>query len=141
MNMASEGSIRAAGLRWLKFNAVGGMGIIVQLGVLALLKSGLRVNYLTATVVAVEAAVLHNFVWHERFTWADRVQVSVRESPLRLMKFNLSNGMVSIVGNVLLMKILVSGMRLNYMVANVVAIAACSILNFVVSDRLVFEGY
>jgi putative flippase GtrA len=139
--MASEGSIRAASLRWLKFNAVGGMGIVVQLGMLALLKSGLGGDYLTATVLAVEAAVLHNFVWHERFTWADCVQVSLRESSLRFTKFNLLNGTVSIVGNVLLMKALVTGVGLNYMVANVVAIAACSILNFVVSNRLVFEGY
>jgi putative flippase GtrA len=54
--------------RWLKFNAVGGIGIGVQLVVLAGLKSGLELNYLLATAVAVEVAVLHNFFWHERFT-------------------------------------------------------------------------
>src|SRR5436190_21825889 len=29
--------------------------------------------YLLATALAVEGAILHNFVWHERWTWADRV--------------------------------------------------------------------
>ena len=59
-------------VRWLKFNAVGAIGIAVQLAVLTLLKSGLGLNYLLATALAVEVTVLHNFFWHERFTWGDR---------------------------------------------------------------------
>ncbi len=61
-------------LRWCRFNLVGGMGIVVQITVLFLLKSVLHFNYLSATAIAVEAAVVHNFVWHERFTWADRTR-------------------------------------------------------------------
>ena len=53
-------------LRWAKFNAVGAAGVAVQLGLLALLESVLRLQYLVATALAVEAAVLHNFAWHER---------------------------------------------------------------------------
>src|SRR5207237_8971860 len=67
---------RTTAARWLKFNAVGGIGMLVQLGTLAVLTNGLRVNYLLATALAVEAAVIHNFLWHERFTWADRVHIS-----------------------------------------------------------------
>jgi putative flippase GtrA len=124
------------GIRWLKFNAVGAGGILVQLAALTLLKSGLRVDYLTATALAVEAAVIHNFFWHERFTWADRTTGS---SWARFTKFNLTTGLFSIVGNVLVMKVLVGGAHLNYFVANILTIATCSILNFVVSDRFVFE--
>lgn len=47
--------------RWLKFNLVGGMGIAVQLLMLIALKSGLRFNYLIATALAVETAVIHNY--------------------------------------------------------------------------------
>ena len=54
-------------VRWLKFNAVGAAGIVLQLAVLLALKSGLHVSYLMATALAVEAAVVHNFFWHERF--------------------------------------------------------------------------
>ena len=63
---------RSAGWRWMKFNIVGWIGIGVQLGVLTALKSGLHLNYLWATALAVEAAVIHNYFWHQRFTWADR---------------------------------------------------------------------
>lgn len=118
---------------WLKFNAVGAGGILVQLGVLALLKFGLQLDYLFATALAVEAAILHNYLWHERFTWLDRVSAS---SWSRLAKFNLTTGLFSIVGNVVLMRVLVGGAQLNYFVANVLTIAMCSLVNFAVSDRL-----
>ncbi|MGA2859356.1 MAG: GtrA family protein [Candidatus Sulfotelmatobacter sp.] len=60
-------------VRFSKFNFVGGIGIAVQFAALFLLKSVFNFNYLLATALAVETAVLHNFVWHERFTWVDRL--------------------------------------------------------------------
>lgn len=133
--MSESEAIRRTGVRWMKFNAVGAGGILVQLGVLAVLKSGLQLDYLVATALAVEAAILHNYLWHERFTWRDRVSAS---SLSRLAKFNLTTGLFSILGNVVLMRVLVGGAQLNYFVANVLTIATCSIINFAVSDRFVF---
>jgi putative flippase GtrA len=129
-------SAARTGVRWLKFNAVGAGGIAVQLLTLTLLKSGLRLDYLVATALAVEAAVIHNYLWHERFTWADRTG---RGSWARFAKFNLTTGLFSMVGNVLVMKALVGAAHLNYFVANILTIATCSIMNFLVSDRFVFE--
>ena len=126
-------------LRWLKFNAVGALGIGVQLAILFALRGGFHLNYLLATTLAVEAAVVHNFLWHERYTWADRVQPSWRKSLPRLLRFNLSNGAVSIIGNLALMKLMVDVGRMNYIVADCVAIALCSLVNFLVSEQWVFE--
>lgn len=131
---------RGTALRWLKFNAVGALGIAVQLAVLFGLKSGFHLGYLLATAAAVEGAVIHNFLWHERYTWADRVQPSWRKSLPRLLRFNLTNGGVSILGNLVLMNGMVGLLHVNYLVANGVAIALCSLVNFLVSERWVFEG-
>ncbi len=125
-------------LRWLKFNMVGAVGIGVQLVCLWLLTS-MRVAYLPATALAVEAAVLHNFLWHERFTWVDRTDGSVINSLGRLLRFNLTTGAVSIFGNLLLMRLLVGGSNLKPMAANLISIAVCSLANFIVSDRWVFR--
>jgi putative flippase GtrA len=125
-------------VRWLKFNVVGALGIVVQFSALFLLKSILRFDYLFATAVAVEAAVMHNFVWHEQFTWADRVQVSCKSSSRRLLRFNLTTGLVSVLGNLALMKVMVGFGGLNYLLANAVAIALCSVANFVVSEEWIF---
>jgi putative flippase GtrA len=126
-------------LRWLRFNLVGGIGIAVQLGLLFLLKSILHFNYLAATGLAVEATVIHNFVWHERFTWADRLQPSWRNSLQRLLRFNFANGAVSMAGNLGLMKLMVDIGHMNYLVANAIAIALCSLVNFIVSNEYVFD--
>ena len=134
--MSPRENLERTGLRWLKFNAVGAGGILVQLVALSMLKSGLRLDYLQATAVAVEAAVIHNYFWHERFTWADRAGAN---SWIRFAKFNLTTGLFSILGNVLVMRVLVGGAHLNYFVANLLTIATCSIVNFLVSDRFVFE--
>ena len=128
---------RKTGTRWLKFNAIGGIGIGVQLLVLSALKTGLHLDYLFATGLAVEAAVVHNFLWHERFTWVDRPSESRLAGFLR---FNLSTGLVSIAGNILLMKVLVGIMQMHFFVANGIAIAVCSLFNFAVSDHWVFKS-
>ena len=125
-------------LRWIKFNAVGGIGVVVQLTALAVLHSVLRFDFLLATGLAVEIAVLHNFFWHERFTWVDRPARRPVQSLVRLVKFNASNGAVSVVGNLLLMRLLVGEFQLNYAGSNLIAIVLCSLMNFVLGDRFVF---
>jgi putative flippase GtrA len=125
-------------LRWMKFNAVGGIGIGVQLAALAILRSWLTLDYLLATALAVEIAVIHNFLWHARFTWADRPARRLVQSLVRLVKFNASNGAVSIVGNLVLMRLLVGELKCNYVAANLLAIVLCSLINFLLGDRFVF---
>jgi len=146
-------------LRWCKFNFVGGIGIGVQFSALFLLKSLLHFNYMAATAIAVEAAVLHNFVWHEHFTWADRttvdrttsggnklrgtswsrLQPSRRGVLGRFLRFHLANGAVSVLGNLALMKVMVGQGHMNYLLANAIAITLCSAANFLVSETWVFE--
>lgn len=121
--------------RIVKFYFVGAIGIVVQLLVLTGLKSGLKLSYLSATLLAVEAAVVHNFLWHERFTWAERRSGAALS---RFLKFNLSNGAVSMMGNVLGMAQLAGVAKINYLLANFISIGGCSLMNFLVSHRMVF---
>lgn len=126
--------------RWLKFNAVGATGIVVQLAVLALLKSGLGLNYLIATAIAVEIAVLNNFYWHVRWTWADR-HAPLSETLKRCLKFHLANGLLSIVSNLILMRLLVGRFGVPYLVANLIAIGLTAVANFVASEFFVFRHH
>jgi putative flippase GtrA len=131
-------------VRWCKFNLVGGIGIVVQFAALFFLRSVMRFNYLAATTLAVEAAVVHNFVWHEQFTWSDRTLKGratgsqYGPSLRRLLRFNLTTGAVSILGNLALMKVMVGLGHVNYLLANAIAIVLCSLANFLVSEAWVF---
>jgi putative flippase GtrA len=128
--------VRPLALRWLKFNFVGAVGIGVQLAVLALLVSLLHMPYLVATALAVETAILHNFVWHERFTWKDR---SGGGWLMRLVRFHAGNGVISLLGNLVLMRVFVGTLQLRVLVANVITIALCSLANFAASEWFVFR--
>jgi putative flippase GtrA len=122
--------------RVVRFQAVGAIGAAVQMAALAGLRGGLHVQYLVATALAVEIAVLHNFVWHERWTWGDRSGPGVAA---RLLRFNLGNGLVSIVVNVALMRLLAGHFHMHYLVANLLAIAAGAAANFAIGHWWVFR--
>lgn len=125
--------------RFLKFNLVSAVGSGVQLAALALLVSGMSVHYLVATALAVETAVLHNFVWHEHYTWKDRGAGHLRDVAVRLVRFHAGNGLVSLAGNLVLMRLLVGLLGVQYLAANVLTIGACGLVNFAVSEWLVFR--
>ena len=121
--------------RWAKFSAVGAGGIAVQAVALAVLLRLAGLHYLLATALAVEASVLHNFIWHRRWTWRDRAQ---SRTLAMLVRFNLTSGAMSLAGNLLLMFVFVGGLKLNAIVANLITIAICSLINFTLADRFVF---
>lgn len=123
-------------MRWWKFNVVGAMGMAVQLGLLALMGRWARGHALWATAAAIEVTLLHNFAWHVRYTWRDRRDDSAMVG--RLMRFHLSNGLVSMVGNLVLMWVLVRGAGLPLLVANLIAIVCCSLGNFLLGDGWTF---
>jgi len=125
------------------FLAVGWLGFALQIGVLAVLVSVAGWPWLPATVVAVELAIVHNFLWHERVTWRDRKgqpEASASARLARFARFNLATGVTSIAGNVLLMAMYVGLTGLPPVLANVAAVATMSVLNFVVADRWVYAA-
>ncbi|MGA2171122.1 MAG: GtrA family protein [Terracidiphilus sp.] len=123
-------------IRWGKFNLVGAMGMVVQLAALALLNRWTAGHYLYASAAALELTLLHNFVWHLHYTWRDRRDNSAL--PAQLMRFHLSNGLVSMLGNLALMRILVQEAHLPLLVSNSIAILCCSIVNFCLGNNWSF---
>ena len=125
--------------RWIVFNLVGVTGVVVQLASMTwLLIWGL--HYLAATALAVEAAILNNFLWHERWTWEDRPAGRPNGRAVRFLRFNLTVGVVSIAQNLLLMTFLVEYFALHYLIGSLLSLAMCSLTNFLLSDFLVFRA-
>ena len=124
-------------MRFWRFNGIGALGFAVQLAVLAVsIRVGL--HYVVATALAVETAVLHNFLWHERWTWRDRPAAGPARLD-RLWRFHVVNGLVSLTGNLVLMRIFVGALGMPPLPANLLAVLACALVNFGASDRLVFS--
>ena len=138
---APAGRGSQTGLTWgrcVKFSAVGLVGIGVQLAALWALAGLGGWHYLVATIVATETAVLHNFLWHIRWTWADR-PASAGETLARLVRFHVTNGLVSIVGNTVLMMVLTGFLGIHYLLANMLGILVCALANLALSEFWVFR--
>lgn len=123
-------------LRWGKFNLVGAMGMGLQLTVLALFNRHAAGHYLYASAAAIELTLLHNFMWHLHYTWRDR-----RDGATRLrqfVRFHLCNGLVSMLGNLTLTRLLVHEVGLPLIISNAIAILCCSMVNFCLGNKWAF---
>jgi len=122
-------------MRWLTFHFVGALGMAVQLAILALLDRLAPRHFLWTSAAAVELTLLHNFLWHTRLTWGDRLGEPRKR---QLLRFHLSNGLISLAGNFALMRLLVQEGHLPVLIANVVAILCCGMANFWLGNRWAF---
>jgi putative flippase GtrA len=122
----------------MRFSGVGLAGIAVQLVLLAALVDWLNVGLQTATFAAVSAAIVHNFYWHVKWTWADRGRTA---SIVALFaRFGAANGLVSLAGNLVLVTVLVERAGMATVPASAAAIAACAVVNYAVADLVVFAA-
>ncbi len=119
-----------------RFVLVGFGGFLVQAAALEALTRGAGLDYRAAALLAVEAAVLHNFVWHDRWTWAS--VGSSRGRLERALRFHASTAVVSIGGNVALMALFVGGFGWPVALANLLATLALAAANYRAADGWVF---
>ena len=121
--------------RFTRFLAIGLLGFLLQIAALWWLTARARWPWLPATVASVELAVVHNFLWHARWTWRDRLAGSGG----RFVRFQLANGLASIAGNTMLMALFAGVLALPPVPANALAVAVMSGVNFFAADRWVFR--
>jgi putative flippase GtrA len=122
-----------------RFSLVGFMGAILQVTLVWLLTECFGILSTAAVLVAVEITILHNFAWHERFTWGHRGLKNWRQLALRLWRFHAGNGLVSLAGNTALTYCLVERIKAPVVPAAAGAIVLCSLINFWIADRWVFR--
>jgi putative flippase GtrA len=112
--------------------------MVVQLGALAALDQLWPGHYLAATAAAIELTLVHNFILHLHYTWRDRFDRSALAG--QFLRFHLSNGLVSIVGNLALMTLLVREARIPVVASNAIAILCCSLANFCLGNNWAFAA-
>jgi putative flippase GtrA len=124
--------------RFGRFNLVGVLGAALQVLLFDLLMKRLHMPEVAAMPIAVEIVLLHNFFWHERFTWPDRTHLGLRQRTIRLWRFHAGNGLVSLAGNTLLTYCLVEQLKAPAATSAIAAIAFCAPVNFLITDRWVY---
>jgi dolichol-phosphate mannosyltransferase len=123
--------------RFLRFGFVGLSGVVIDMGLLYLFHTMWGFALTRSAIFAAEFAILNNFFWNDRWTFADmaRQQRSPRKVFKRLLKFNLVC-LMGLVLKVLLLNILFNGLGMNAYLANLVAIAIVTVWNFWINLKL-----
>ncbi len=122
-------------MRFAAFAFVGACGLVVQMAALEVLLTATAAGPVVATAIAVELAVIHNFAWHERWTWRDRRAATTGQ---RLVRFHVANGVMSVGVALACVALLTRTLGWSPVLANTVAVALTGIVNFLALDRWVF---
>ena len=119
-----------------RFGLVGGSGVLVNTMVLYILVAGFRWHQLPAAMVATEAAIISNFVLNDRWTFR---YASVRDTwHGRLWRYNVvALGGLGI--SLAALAILTMGLGMQYLLANLVGIAAATVWNYGINLRVTWE--
>lgn len=125
--------------RFVRYCMIGVIGIGVKVGILTALIECAHLNYMAATVIAVEIAILHSFFWHLVWTWRDRSPgIALYAIGPRLLRFHVANGAVGFTSNLVLMRFLVEILGFHYLPSSVAATAFAGLTNFLLSEFFVF---
>lgn len=139
--------------RYLKFGIVGASGTVVNLTVLYIgheyifhsIEAAYQKPYISLAF-AIFIATLNNFTWNRLWTWSDRVKrLEAEESQGRVNARILGKEFGQYVtasafgsGLQYVLTLLLSGL-MDYRIANILAILAASVSNFLANDRWTFR--
>jgi dolichol-phosphate mannosyltransferase len=120
------------GMRLASFCMVGGVGVVVNNGLLFLLVERGHINVIVAGVLATEAAIINNFVLNDGFTF--RGVDSNKPYLRRLISYNgLTLG--GLVLSVATLAFLHYVLGVHYLVANVLSIVPGTLWNYASNHR------
>lgn len=115
-----------------RFAVVGVGGVLVNMAALHLLYGVAEIPLLLASPVAVELAIVHNYLLNDRWTFHGR-----GPSMARFVAFNLGAVLALLVNVASVLVLVASGAH--YLVANLIGIGAGAALNFCVSAGWVWR--
>ncbi|MFC2022971.1 glycosyltransferase [Chloroflexota bacterium] len=118
--------------RFGKFCLVGLSGVVVNTGLLWLLTEGAGLFYLLSAAIAIETAIVSNYLLNDYFTFRDRRSGGAKPFFYRLLKFNI----ISLAGlgiNIGVLSLLTEVFNVYYILSNLGGIVAATLWNYLVN--------
>ncbi len=126
-------------VRFMKHNLVGIVGNFWKFILMLFFREILQIGYLAATALAVEAALLHNFFWHQHWTWSKRAErLTFHRMGIRLFRYHLSVGLMAMIANLGLMRYLVGEWGMHYLSALFLTTAITGTVSFLLAAFWIF---
>jgi len=123
--------------RVLKFVLTGLLGVLVNLGVLYALTEYAGLYYIVSAVIAIEIAILHNFLWNNYWTW--RYRKKEQGFVKRLLSFN-TVALAGMVINIAALWFFTEIIGLWYLLSQAIGIAIGALLNYFWNDMWTFKS-
>lgn len=123
----------------MKFGIVGASGVVVNQGMLMLLRFT-ALSLEVRSPIAIEVAIITNFLLNYHWTWKDR-KIESRLGVLgRFLMFNLSSGGTAFFFNYLPLLFMVRTLEMNEDLSNIIGIVLASAFNFLISHFVTFRA-
>jgi len=123
----------------LRFGAVGLSGVVVNQGLLMVLHGSFGFALWAASAIAIETSVLSNFFLNNQWTWRYDHRNSLSSWLRKALQYHVAVGASALFGNLLILVLLVHFFAMDYRIANLIGIAAASLLNFLAGELWVFR--
>ncbi len=122
-------------LRLIKFSIVGVIGAGINTGFLWVLTDFAGLFYLYSSVVAIEIAIIMQFLMNDRWTFKERKTTHAGQFIKRILKSNLwrSGGLAVNIG---ILYLLTEYMDVYYLLSNIFGIICAFLLNYILESRL-----
>ncbi len=122
-----------------KFGIVGITGIIVNQGLLILLREYAGLPIPVASILAIQMAILNNFIWNDRWTFKERQQQKLPSWWHRLLAFEAVSAGGAII-NFAILNVMVLFLATDYRIANIIGILLGFVWNYMVNRRFTWTG-
>ena len=120
---------------FFKFSFVGITGIIVNEGLLALLTEIFSIKIKWAGIIAIESSIISNFLLNYYWTWRDKLKKPFLICCGSYHSVALISGSINY-----LVLIGLTYIGLNHLIANLIGIAAGTLINFLFSHHWTFKS-
>lgn len=117
---------------------MGTWGFVVNMSILWLLTEVGGLYYLLSSIVAVEIALINNYVLNDLWTWHDRGKPGKREYLKRMLKYHITAS-AAMLTNISILWFFTELVGIYYLVSNIFGIFCGAALNFFVNDRWTFR--
>mgnify|MGYP005858084913 CR=1 FL=1 len=124
-------------VRIVKFAIVGGLGILVNMGLLYIFTEAAKLNYKLSSVIAIEISIITNFLINDAWTWKDRIKERFFS---RMLRYHVSAGITATVFNWGLLVLLTEVFGVYYLLSNIAGISIGTISNYILNNFWTFKN-
>ena len=117
---------------FIKYSLVGLSGVVINLGLYALLTRYFELSQLIAPIISIESALVSNFILNNYWTFGRRFSVS--RIRVKFIKFHLVSGLAAII-NYLIFLILLLSFGMYDIYANLIVIAIAAVFNYLINTN------